>query len=70
MQDMKITLPDFAGSPIQFLKEARVELKKVVWPTRKQVANMTVIVIIVSALLAALLGGLDYLFTQLLGLVI
>lgn len=47
---------------ITFIKEARVELKKVKWPTREDTIRYTAAVIIVSAALAAYLGGLDYLF--------
>lgn len=70
MSDFKITMPDFAGSPIQFVKEARAELKKVVWPSKQQVINMTILVLAVTAVLAILLGGLDFLFTKLLAFII
>ena len=46
-----------------FLKEVRVELKKVNWPTRKQTIKFTLIVIGVSFAVAIFLGGLDFLFT-------
>jgi len=51
---------------IQFIKEARAELMKVNWPTRKQTMNYTLIVIGVSAAVAIFLGGLDYVFGQIL----
>jgi preprotein translocase subunit SecE len=70
MTDFNISLPDFAGSPLKFFKEAKAELKKVVWPTKQQVINLTLIVIGVSSLLAAFLGGLDYIFAQLLGYIV
>lgn len=47
----------------QFLKEVRVELQKVNWPTRKETIQYTLAVIAGSAALALFLGGLDYLFT-------
>jgi len=47
----------------QFLKETRVELKKVNWPTRKETIKYTLIVIGLSFAVALFLGGLDYLFT-------
>lgn len=47
---------------VAFLKEARVELKKVRWPTREETIRYTAAVIAVSAALAVYLGGLDYLF--------
>ncbi len=51
---------------ITFFKEARIELKKVNWPTKKQTINYTLLVIGVSLAVAAFLGGLDYLFGYLL----
>lgn len=51
---------------ITFLKEARLELKKVSWPTRNQTVRYTLAVILMSLALAAFLGGLDALFTFLL----
>jgi preprotein translocase subunit SecE len=47
---------------ITFLKEARVELKKVKWPTREDTVRYTLAVVAISAALAVYLGGLDYLF--------
>jgi preprotein translocase subunit SecE len=48
-----------------FLKETRVELKKVNWPTRKETVKYTLIVIGLSFAVALFLGGLDFLFTLL-----
>jgi preprotein translocase subunit SecE len=45
-----------------FYRETIGELKKVSWPTRKEAINLTWVVIIVMALMAVVLGGLDYLF--------
>ena len=38
------------------------ELRKVTWPTRRETANLTGVVIIVSIALGVLLGGADLLF--------
>lgn len=38
------------------------ELRKVTWPTRKEVANLTFVVIVVSVLLGAFLGAADLAF--------
>jgi len=48
-----------------FLKETKVELKKVNWPTRKETIKYTLIVVGVSFAVAIFLGGLDLLFTWL-----
>ena len=49
-----------------FFKEVRLEIKKVNWPTRQETLRYTLIVIGISVAVAAYLGGLDYIFTQLL----
>ena len=38
---------------IQFIKEAKVELKKVKWPTRKELIDSTKVVLATSFILAA-----------------
>jgi preprotein translocase subunit SecE len=53
-----------------FLKEVRAELKKVKWPTRSEVIKMTAIVLGVSTVVGAFIAGLDYLLTNLMGLII
>lgn len=50
----------------QFLKEAKAELLKVNWPSKKQTINYTLIVIGISIAVAIFLGGLDYFFEYLL----
>ncbi|PIY94291.1 MAG: preprotein translocase subunit SecE [Candidatus Levybacteria bacterium CG_4_9_14_3_um_filter_35_16] len=57
-------------TPVTFLKEVRDELKKVVWPTRDEVIRLTALVIIISLAVGFFLGGLDYVFTKLMALVI
>lgn len=52
---------------IQFLKDTRSELNHVAWPTRVQTVVFTVLVIALSALVAAYLGLFDYIFTTGLG---
>lgn len=51
---------------INFIKEAKVELTKVNWPTKKQTMNYTILVVAISLVVAAFLGGLDYFFSQIL----
>ena len=47
---------------ITFLKEVRVELAKVSWPTRKQTTTYMLIVIGVSLFFALILGVLDIIY--------
>lgn len=53
-----------------YLKETRAELRHVNWPTRKQTAVFTALVVAVSLATAAYLGAFDYLFSRLLQLII
>ncbi|MFZ2154016.1 MAG: preprotein translocase subunit SecE [Candidatus Moraniibacteriota bacterium] len=49
-----------------FIVDAKAELLKVNWPTKKQTLNYTLIIIGVSLVVALFLGGLDYLFSGIL----
>lgn len=51
---------------ITFLKEVRLETKKVNWPTRQQTLRYTLIVLGIAGAVALFLGGLDFIFTFLL----
>jgi len=57
-------------TPVTFLKEVRDELKKVVWPTRDEVIRLTSLVIVISLIVGFFLGGLDYVFTKIMALII
>ena len=50
---------------IKYFRETKAELQKVVWPTRKEVTNLTVIVLAVTTGMSAALGIIDYLFSRL-----
>ncbi len=50
---------------IQFFKESRAELKKVVWPTKDDVISSIKVVIISTIIVALILGLLDLGFTSL-----
>jgi len=47
-----------------FLKEVWVELRRVSWLSRKDVIRYTLIVLAVTIIVSAFLGGLDYIFTE------
>ena len=53
---------------MQYLHDSRVELKKVVWPTKQQTRNHTLMVIGISLALAVFLGAVDYLLNMILEL--
>ncbi len=45
---------------VQFAKEAKLEVRKVVWPTRQDTNKMTGIVAIATVIVAIILFGLDW----------
>ncbi len=47
-------------SPRQYLSEVKGELRKVAWPTRHEVVNSTIIVLIAVTFMTALIFGYDY----------
>jgi preprotein translocase subunit SecE len=54
----------------KFYRETMAELRKVSWPTRQEAINLTKVVLVVIFAMGAFLGLLDYLFTQLFGLIL
>ncbi len=48
----------------EFLTEVTVELKKSSWPTRRELVDSTVVVIITLLILGAFVAGADFLFAQ------
>ena len=50
---------------IRFLSEAKVELKRVTWPTPKQTMASTTVVIVIVFIIAIYLGIIDYVLARL-----
>ena len=48
----------------RFVQESWSELKKVTWPTREQVRNLTVLVFVISAAVGVYIAAFDLLFSQ------
>ena len=53
----------------RYFSESYSELKKVTWPTRDQVRNLTVLVFVISGFFGVYLGFLDYLWSAVLRLI-
>jgi len=53
-----------------YLSEVRAELSKVTWPKRQEVIRLTLVVFAISLIVAFYMGGLDYIFTKLLEIVV
>jgi preprotein translocase subunit SecE len=54
----------------RFFRETIGELRKVNWPTWQEAKNLTIIVIIVTFGMSALLGFLDFIFAKLFALLL
>jgi preprotein translocase subunit SecE len=50
--------------PRQFLREVVAELQKVAWPTRQEVVAYSIVVLVSSVVIAALIFAMDYVFTR------
>ena len=55
---------------VRYFRETRLELSKVSWPTREEAINLTIVVLAVTIVMAALLGTFDFGFTKLFELII
>lgn len=59
--------PDKASLPsriARFLREVVAELRKVIWPNRRQLVTYTIVVLVFVSFMIALVAGLDYVFGQ------
>jgi preprotein translocase subunit SecE len=55
---------------LNYLRDVRGELSKVVWPKKEEVIKLTLVVLLISIIVAAYVGLLDFSFTKLLELLI
>ncbi len=56
-----------AFNPLTYIKESRVELGKVVWPTRQETIRMSIVVIVILIIVGGYIAGLDALFASIVG---
>jgi preprotein translocase subunit SecE len=54
----------------EYFIDTRGELRKVTWPTRKQATNLTLIVLAVTVAMAFFLGGVDWVFANLIAAIL
>ncbi len=55
---------------VRYLKETRAEVRKVSWPTREEAINLTLIVLAVTIAMAIFLGAVDFIFQNLIRLLV
>ena len=48
------------SGPREYFSEVKGEMRKVAWPTKKEVVNSTIIVLIAVIVMATLIFGFDY----------
>jgi len=53
------------NSPARFVTEVRDELRKVVWPTRKELVTYTTVALVFILVMVGIVTSLDYGFTRL-----
>ena len=70
MSDNAVKKPGVFARLGRSLRDMRGEIKKVVWPSKKQIINNTMIVISFCVLAAIVVGGLDLVLTALVDLLL
>lgn len=53
------------GRIVFFFRDITTELKKVVWPSKREVTYLTIVAIVVSTITGIALGAIDLAFTNL-----
>ena len=53
-----------------YIKNVYYEMRKVTWPTRSEVTNSTIVVVVISMIVAVIIFALDTIFTTVLGLIL
>jgi preprotein translocase subunit SecE len=69
-QDQRGFLGGAREAIVNFYRETVGELRKVVWPTWPEARNLTAIVLVVIFIMATVLGSFDWLFAQLVRLIV
>ena len=70
MEEMKEKVKEVFQKITQFIKEAKLELKKVTWPTPKQTMASTAVVIIIVFIVSVYLGIVDFALAKMVKLIL
>jgi preprotein translocase subunit SecE len=52
-------------TPVKFVGQVQDELRKVVWPTRRELVTYTTVALTFILIMVAIVTGLDWVFTKL-----
>jgi preprotein translocase subunit SecE len=64
VRDGRATRASLPSRLARFLREVVAELRKVIWPTRKQLVSYTIVVLVFVSFMVALVAGLDFVFAR------
>ncbi|WMJ76636.1 MULTISPECIES: preprotein translocase subunit SecE [unclassified Sedimentibacter] len=62
--------PKFTARVSNYFKGVKAELKKVNWPTKKELTNYTVVVLATTFTMTLVIWGLDLIFQNLVALIV
>lgn len=57
--------PNRGNKVMRFLREVKAEMKKVVWPTKNELINNTIVVFVTVLIVSAIIGIFDSIFSRL-----
>lgn len=49
---------------VKYVRATMAEMRQVAWPTKKEATMYTILIIVISTVVALYVGALDYLFSQ------
>ncbi|NPV71753.1 MAG: preprotein translocase subunit SecE [Firmicutes bacterium] len=67
---MKFNVKGTANRVVRYLRETRSELKKVLWPSRKETIVFTSVVVLMVVVVSGVMWVMDAVFSTILGLII
>lgn len=62
--------PKVTSRAKNYFKGVKAELKKVNWPTKKELTNYTIVVLATVFVMTVVIWGLDIIFENLVGLIV
>jgi preprotein translocase subunit SecE len=63
-RDGRATRPGLAARFMRYLREVVAELRKVIWPSRKDLVAYTAVVLVFVSFMVALVALLDFVFAK------
>ncbi len=67
---MRFNFKEGAGKVARYLRETRAELRKIIWPGRRETVMFTSVVVVSVVLVSGVMWVMDMLFSSVVGLII